>query len=318
MSFEVAKGVAMQAIEQYGQWQDEECRELKHELFELESEPGRVDLRTFYGEALSGRHWQFSESMAYMRTLGVLDETDPANPSVLIPNYISSPSQYIANSHLFAVVCIDACEDLVNHVERRLGAPEASTQDVIAVVSALPSTSQPARVLDDTLVHELERLASMHGGKVPIHGRLFALWMHHAYPRDCPYPHAAGTTDPMMPNEYVRRTGLPYLEPKEAMLKLTTTHVGKKRRRHAEVFEASHWEVHEELLSEAVSKRPIVLPSATEMWQELVAPGHLNSLAAGAAALALLGLAVVAGRARALVRTRPDTLGMAQGHLLTS
>ena len=35
----------------------------------------------------------------------------------------------------------------------------------------------------------MEQVASHHGGKVPLHGRLFAQWLHHAFPRECPYPH---------------------------------------------------------------------------------------------------------------------------------
>ena len=29
--------------------------------------------------------------------------------------------------------------------------------------------------------------------EVPLHGRLFAQWMHYAFPRHCPFPHVSGT-----------------------------------------------------------------------------------------------------------------------------
>merc|ERR1719211_825799 len=62
-----------------------------------------------------------------------------------------------------------------------------------AVVS-LPSSTVPAgRELHPILVARLEEIAKHHGGHVPLHGRLFAQWMHHAYPRECPYPHLSGT-----------------------------------------------------------------------------------------------------------------------------
>merc|ERR1719410_2113414 len=32
--------------------------------------------------------------------------------------------------------------------------------------------------------------------QTPQHGRLFAQWLHHVYPLECPYPHEAGTTNP--------------------------------------------------------------------------------------------------------------------------
>ena len=30
---------------------------------------------------------------------------------------------------------------------------------------------------------------------MPLHGRLFAQWMHHAFPRHCPFPHVSGTAE---------------------------------------------------------------------------------------------------------------------------
>merc|ERR1719443_2421574 len=43
---------------------------------------------------------------------------------------------------------------------------------------------------------KLDSVASRHGGRVPLHGRLFAQWMHHAFPNECPHPHVSGTTAP--------------------------------------------------------------------------------------------------------------------------
>merc|ERR1719401_708419 len=58
----------------------------------------------------------------------------------------------------------------------------------------MPSSTVPAdRELHPILVARLEEIAKHHGGRVPLHGRLFAQWMHHAYPRECPYPHLSGT-----------------------------------------------------------------------------------------------------------------------------
>jgi hypothetical protein len=45
-------------------------------------------------------------------------------------------------------------------------------------------------------LERLDEVAAHHGGLVPLHGRLFAQWMHYAYPRECPYPHVSGTTSP--------------------------------------------------------------------------------------------------------------------------
>jgi len=42
---------------------------------------------------------------------------------------------------------------------------------------------------------------------VPLHGRLFAQWMHHAFPRECPFPHVAGTTNPQAASDWIEQAG---------------------------------------------------------------------------------------------------------------
>merc|ERR1719375_1530747 len=53
----------------------------------------------------------------------------------------------------------------------------------------------------------LEEIASHHGGSVPLHGRLFSQWLHHAFPRECPYPHVSGTTNPQTADEWLESSG---------------------------------------------------------------------------------------------------------------
>merc|ERR1719498_453698 len=43
---------------------------------------------------------------------------------------------------------------------------------------------------------KLVDIASRSNGKVPLHGRLFAQWLHYVFPQQCPYPHAAGSVRP--------------------------------------------------------------------------------------------------------------------------
>merc|ERR1711957_147436 len=45
------------------------------------------------------------------------------------------------------------------------------------------------RTLSAALVKRLREVAEPNGGLVPLHDRLFAWWMHFAYPQECPYPH---------------------------------------------------------------------------------------------------------------------------------
>merc|ERR1719277_127242 len=68
-------------------------------------------------------------------------------------------------------------------------------------MSASSSVIAP-RVLPKSLWSRLEEIADRHGGVIQIHGRLFAQWMHHAFPRECPFPHVSGTTNPLTPDEF--------------------------------------------------------------------------------------------------------------------
>jgi len=53
----------------------------------------------------------------------------------------------------------------------------------------------------------LYQIAAKHGGKVPLHGRLFAQWLHHAFPQSCPFPHEAGATNPLTPDQWMKEKG---------------------------------------------------------------------------------------------------------------
>merc|ERR1719254_383876 len=53
-----------------------------------------------------------------------------------------------------------------------------------------------------TLSSQLEEIANAHDGKVPLHGRLFAQWLHYVFPRDCPFPHKSGTASRASPQEF--------------------------------------------------------------------------------------------------------------------
>lgn len=206
LTYENVASIITEIGERYGRWQDHECRSLKNELVEIEYQgTGRVRLADFYGSALNDGKWQFSESVSYLRELGALDESDPANLRVIIPNYIGSPSNCLASSKYYSVCCLDECEDLLGHVEEKLGAPDASPSEIAAIVSNLPSaTVLGNRTLSASLLGRLDEIAKYHGdGRIPLHGRLFAQWMHNVYPRECKYPHTAGTTNPQRADEWM-------------------------------------------------------------------------------------------------------------------
>jgi len=183
--------------EQFGKFQHQKCEDMKASLVEIEEQgTGRVRLSDFYKPALNGQ-WQFHESVSALKNLGALDESDIDKPRVIIANYLSSLSNCITPSNFYSVCCIDACEGLLGHLEQEIAAPETTPEHIAAVVANLSSSSIVApRQLSSALMGRLGEIAAEHGGTVPLHGRLFAQWMHHAFPRECPYPHISGTTNP--------------------------------------------------------------------------------------------------------------------------
>merc|ERR1719428_1003777 len=53
---------------------------------------------------------------------------------------------------------------------------------------------EEAPQLQGSLQRQLEQIAATHPlGLIPVHGRLFAQWLHYVFPRECPFPHAAGS-----------------------------------------------------------------------------------------------------------------------------
>merc|ERR1719326_2864567 len=44
------------------------------------------------------------------------------------------------------------------------------------------------KAIDQSLSEKLHAIAARRGGGVPLHGRLFAQWLHFAFPHECPYP----------------------------------------------------------------------------------------------------------------------------------
>jgi len=185
-----------------------ECRQLKQALTNMEfAGSGRVKLSDFYKPSLDGA-WQFQESVPYLRQLGALDESDPNAASVIIANYLHSQTNCIVSSGYYSVCCKDECEGLFGQLEEKLAAPEATPTSIVAIVeNMLSSTVKSSRSLAPKMLKYLDDIASLHQGMVPLHGRLFAQWMHHAYPRECPYPHKSGTTRQQTGDEWFLESG---------------------------------------------------------------------------------------------------------------
>lgn len=77
--------------------------------------------------------------------------------------------------------------------------------DLISVVATMtdPLSLDEAPVSIGTeLTHRLTDVATAHGGKVRLHSRLFAQWLHYVFPRDCSFPHKSGTVSTASATEY--------------------------------------------------------------------------------------------------------------------
>jgi len=291
-SFEDVHGVVGGITKSFASFWESECTSMKSALVAMDTHgTGRVPLSKFYSSALD-TEWRFGESESYLRELGALDETSWRGKQVIIPNYIQAASNCIISSQHYLVCCANDCEGLLEEVESKIGAPTAEPTEILALVGNMSSQT----TLDDdvpphlegSLTKQLEQIAAAHGGRVPLHGRLFAQWLHYAFPRECPFPHMTGVAAAVTPAEY----GESYVASDEEM------------RRHASEANASD-------ISAAMGKEELQWMSQWSVEEELIAdytasglraPWERRSYAVGGAALlavaALMG-AVSVGRGKA-------------------
>jgi len=187
-------------------WQSE-CDTMKTALISMDSHgTGRVPLSKFYNTAIN-TDWRFGESESYLRELGALDESSSwRGPQVIIPNYLQATSNCIVSAPHYLVCCVNECEALMGEIERAIDAPTAPPSTILDLVSGMTSQTtlendEPAH-LDANLKQQLEQIAKSHGGMVPLHGRLFAQWLHYVFPHECPFPHKTGSVLSATPTEY--------------------------------------------------------------------------------------------------------------------
>merc|ERR1719379_3057076 len=209
LSFTDVAGIVAEIGDRFAEWQDSQCHVMKNMLLEIEDGgSGRVKLGDFYGAAINKGWYQFTETINYLRQIGTLDESDSSNPRVIIPNYVSGLSNCIARTQYYSVCCLDDCEPLFYKLEQELGKPEPTPAEVIAIVEKMPSATVTAnRQISTQLRSRLNEIAQHHNGVIPMHGRLFAQWMHLVYPRECNYPHLSGTTYRKTMEEWEKETG---------------------------------------------------------------------------------------------------------------
>jgi len=189
--FEDVVSMVTEHHKSYGRRQGDVCTSMKEELALRDaSGMGRVPLHEFHAKTGPvGSIFEFSEGKEYLREIGALDESDPQRPKVIIPNYVQGPWNCLARSGYYAICCINECEGLMNAIEGHFEAQTVAPEPLLAMVSNLSSaTVEGPRTLPGVLHRKMHEIAELHNGEVPIYGRLFAQWIHFAFPHECPYP----------------------------------------------------------------------------------------------------------------------------------
>jgi len=188
-SFDDAWQLAAALLSGYGAVQDGECRGMTDALGQLDPKGnGRVPLHAFYSQPPTA-DYQFLEAAHYLQKIGALDEAS-GTPQVRIANYVQGPSNCLVHAAYFSVCCLAPCHSIMTELEGSVRAPSAPPEQLLIIVGNISSPSVDApRQLPSGLQDKLHAIAVQHGGKVPIHGRLFAQWLHFAFPQECPFPH---------------------------------------------------------------------------------------------------------------------------------
>mmetsp|Transcript_137681 Transcript_137681/g.343642 ORF Transcript_137681/g.343642 Transcript_137681/m.343642 type:complete len:610 (-) Transcript_137681:217-2046(-) len=202
-SFADAQVVVSGITTSFGRYWETECVRVKKSLLSLDRRKnGRVRMTDFHGAALNGE-WRFSESTEYLRQQGALDESSTLHgPQVIVPNYLQATSNCIVLQEHFRVCCANECEDHMIELEALLGSPLALPEEVLEAIANITTGDDNPPEIDGTLTSQLNEIANANNGRIPLHGRLFAQWMHFVFPAECAFPHKSGTVSTATPQEY--------------------------------------------------------------------------------------------------------------------
>jgi len=189
-SYEHAWKVVELLRERFGEHQNKDCLTMKQALMDVDpTGQGRVTLKNFYlrGESL---HYWFEEAPAYLMRIGAIDASQDGDPKVLVANYIKGPANCIASFSHHSVCCLLECVDVMEAIEQKVAAPSANPEELLSIVGGISTATVKApREIHPDLEAKLFGIADNNEGLVPLHGRLFAQWLHFAFPYECTYPH---------------------------------------------------------------------------------------------------------------------------------
>jgi len=274
-SFDDAVRIAQRIGNEYGRWGNQECMELRTFLADMDrSGTGRVPLADFY---TADAGFSFQETPEYLRQLGALDESSRAlGPQVIISNYAYGMSNCLSSTPYYSVCCLNECEGLLQQIEAQITTPSASPKEILDTMGRISLNSFIGNVseLSAKFQTRLEEIASRGNGKVSLHGRLFAQWLHYAFPQECPFPHAAGSLNPLTQGQRAQTDQSTFIAPEELALHT------KPREVPSEVVEKEEeelWSWDEELMHAPVPPGSATTThrSATSLWPGIIAAGIL-------------------------------------------
>jgi len=284
--------IVKQLVDTFGTFHGRQCQGLKTTLTDLEKRgsSGCISLPDFYEKGLKAdTNWLFVENPDYLRQIGVLDETDPKNPKLLSANYINSPTNCLAPTGYYLVCCHNECDDILGQLEQQLGKPAATPKEIIYALRSgsgiAASSLRATNFITPGLRRRLQEVADYHDGRVPIHGRLFAQWLHHVFPHECSYPHLSGAKHPQWVEDFQEESGKQVQLTDEEMQAWVTnaskTTEGPKaiKTLSADAGSCAPWAAEEELFANIPHMRPL---------HELENDPHLWNLSGAVAFLAAL------------------------------
>jgi len=273
-SFEDAVRIAQRISDEYGTWGNLECLEVQSALVELDPlSTGRVPLSTFYKASESGEHG-FQESAEYLQQLGALDTSSPSlGPRVIIANYVYGMSNCLSSTPYYSVCCLNACETILQEIETSLAKPSAKPAEILRVVEGLTFSADGSGGLKVPLHQRLEEVAAQNAGEVSLHGRLFAQWLHYAFPHECPYPHMSGVVRPQTQGERMTQGTSIFAETEEIEQHVNGTTLDQKNFASSPSDDLWSWD--EELLHEPEPQKRLVRQRAFPVPAWLIALGLL-------------------------------------------
>jgi len=252
-SFDDAVRIAQRMANEYGRWGNQECMELRSFLSDNErSSTGRLPLTGFYKLSEVDDRWSFQETPEYLRELGALDDSSKAlGPRVIISNYAYGMSNCLSSTPFYSVCCLNECEGLLQQIEIRLAKPSASPMEILTALELVQMTSFAVNTsqFSSELLTTLEQIAANSNGKVPLHGRLFAQWLHYAFPNECPFPHVAGSVKPQTQGERLSKGEEIFVDAEE-LAKHLQQEEKQRSEGPSEAREDELWSWDEELLHE--------------------------------------------------------------------